>query len=286
MLPLLSTLFHATSVASAPVNQGVWNNPWNKAWTKTPLQGSTWKMTLEVGRLPGLDTRMPKEWAASGARLSVPMEITFSDEPVQGSNPEGDLRWLVEEPACCPARRLLATPGSFVGAQGEVEVACSAGGWLAEPADRCGMSVLRWYLDFPTGAQRNDAILPAGRVFFRSACWDGDELSKFQSEAETVQAELDACMNAAAAADNLVQRAQAMSSQSAETLRYHQEILERSLPDQRGVLPGPGGVQLAAGGELSIKVNGARQLWGALGNRYHTIGRFSLKEVDDREEDA
>ena len=239
---------------------------WNDAWTNPMLQGTTWKMTLDVGRVPG--TRMPKDWAASGARLAVPMEITFTEDHV--SDPAGAFRWLVEEPACCPARRIAATPGSFVSVNGEETVAVGAGGWLVEPMDRCGMSVLRWYIDFPEGAQRNDASLPAGRVFFRSACWDGEMLSQSQREAEAVQAKLTASTDAAAAASNLIERAQAVTSQDADTLRFHQEILERSLPDERGVIEGPGGLQVAAGGDLCIK---------AFPLGYRTIGRFSLKAV-------
>ena len=38
------------------------------------------QITLNIGREPG--TWMPKEWAASGARLSLPMRVRFSDESV------------------------------------------------------------------------------------------------------------------------------------------------------------------------------------------------------------
>ena len=132
---------------------------WSERWTNAHLPGSTWRITLNVGREKG--TWMPEDWGASGARLSLPLQITFTDEPVPG----GDLRWTVDEPACCPAKRLQATAGSFVGAQGEVTVAVSDGGWLAEPADRCGESVVRFYLDFPEESQyaaaRPDAFAPA-----------------------------------------------------------------------------------------------------------------------------
>ena len=111
---------------------------------------------------------MPEEWSASGARLPLSLEVCFTREPVSG----GDLLWSVDEPSCCPAKRLLVTSApTIVGADGEVAVAVGAGGWLAEPEDRCGRSTLRFYLDFPDGAERNGARLPPGRVFFSSACW-------------------------------------------------------------------------------------------------------------------
>ena len=75
--------------------------------------------------------------------------------------------------SCSPhtvATQVTSAP-TLVGAEGEVAVAVGAGGWLAEPEDRCGRSTLRFYLDFPDGAERNGASLPPGRVFFSSACW-------------------------------------------------------------------------------------------------------------------
>ena len=87
---------------------------------------------------------MPEEWSASGARLPLSLEVCFTREPVSG----GDLLWSVDEPSCCPAKRLLVTSApTIVGAEGEVAVAVGSGGWLAEPEDRCGRSTLRFYLD-------------------------------------------------------------------------------------------------------------------------------------------
>ena len=43
------------------------------------LEGTSWRVTLNIGREAG--TWMPDEWAKSGARLSVPLTVTFTDEP-------------------------------------------------------------------------------------------------------------------------------------------------------------------------------------------------------------
>ena len=69
---------------------------WSDAWTNAELQGSTWRLKLDLGR---------EEWSASGARLPLSLEVCFTREPVSG----GDLLWSVEEPSCCPAKRLLVT---------------------------------------------------------------------------------------------------------------------------------------------------------------------------------
>lgn len=249
---------------------------WTESWTNPKLAGSSWRITLNVGREPGMH-QMPEDWAKSGARLSLPLEISFTDDLVSGSDPGGDWLWTIEELACCPSRRLLATAGSFVGAQGEVNVPVHHGGWLAEPPDRCGMSVLRFYLDFPDGAQRNDAVLPAGRVFFQAACWDESDLNAFEAEAEVVQAELDELQGGGdrTVAEQVEYQREGGGSQRAEVLGFQLEILQRSLPTC-GVLSGSGGVQLAAEGTLSVKRNWLWNLWGALNNRFCTIGRFSF----------
>ena len=43
------------------------------------------------------------------------------------------------------------------------------------------------------------------------------------------------------------------------------------------MLAGPGGMQLAAGGSVALKANnGLRNLWGALGERFDSVGRFGF----------
>ena len=53
-------------------------------------------------------------------------------------------------------------------------VACDGGGWWAAPTGRPGEQSLRFFLDFPQGAERNDVSIPPGRVFFSSALLNGD----------------------------------------------------------------------------------------------------------------
>ena len=224
-------------------------------------------------------------------------------------------------------------------------------------------------LHHAAGAERNGASLPAGRVFFNAACWDGAVLGRYEAQAKAVRAEtsggaanpnpnpypspdpdpdpgpnpnpnpnpnldpnldpdpnqvraeLSGAASAAAAAElsaSLVERAQAaIPSEKRQTLEYTLEIIERSLPGQCGVLAGPGGLQLAAGGsaalkrsltptltlsfppplfleiylsiylsipltltlypdQVVLKANGVRNLWGALGERFDSVGRFSF----------
>ena len=42
------------------------------------LDGTSWRVGLNIGREPG--TAMPQEWAASGARLAMPVDVTFAPD--------------------------------------------------------------------------------------------------------------------------------------------------------------------------------------------------------------
>ena len=130
------------------------------------LAGLDFKITMSVGRESG--TWMDKSWAASGARLLLPLQCSFTGD-------ELDLGFPGEEAlAGRYCRRLDCDGGSFVGPGGTVTVACDGGGWWAAPTGRPGEQSLRFFLDFPEGAERNDVSIPPGRVFFSSALLNGD----------------------------------------------------------------------------------------------------------------
>jgi len=131
------------------------------------LAGLDCSVTMSVGREPG--TWMPEEWAASGARLSLPLSVRFSDEPVDLGIP-GE-----EALGGRNAKRLECEGGSFVGLGGVIKVAADGGAWSVLPTGREGEGLVRFFIDFPEGATRNDVNLPAGRVFFSSVCFDSEE---------------------------------------------------------------------------------------------------------------
>ena len=137
---------------------------------KATLNNMEVMTTLNIGREPG--TWMPKEWAASGARLSIPMKLRFSDEVVdlgfpgeESLNPGGS-RY---------AKKVYCEGGSFVGAQGQCVVKASGGAWSTQPSGIPGASTLTFFVDFPAEAVRNDVSLPAGRIFFSGACWESKD---------------------------------------------------------------------------------------------------------------
>jgi len=131
------------------------------------LAGLDCSVKMNVGREPG--TAMPKEWAASGARLPLPLTVRFSDEPLDLGFPGEQLLGGRK------ARRLECKGGSFVGFEGKVVVAAEGGAWSVLPSPQPGKSILRFFIDFPQGAARNDVSIPAGRVFFSCSVWDSEK---------------------------------------------------------------------------------------------------------------
>jgi len=123
---------------------------------------------------------------------------------------------------CCPGG------GSFVGQAGTVRVEPTGGAWSVKPTRQPGVGELRFFLDFPTEAARNDVTLPAGRVFFSGTCVDP-------------------------------------------------ELAQALGPTPGDVFVAPGsGVRLFGEGGVTTKRTDARNLYGALGETFLILGRFSL----------
>jgi hypothetical protein len=134
------------------------------------LDGFECSLTVNVGREQG--TWMEKDWAVSGARLVFPINVRFSDEEV-------DLGIPGEEGLggrYCKKLVVLDEFSRFVGSNGEETVRVADGGWATSPvSDRNavnGENKLRFFLDFPDGASRNDVSVPAGRVYFSGVAFE------------------------------------------------------------------------------------------------------------------
>ena len=288
------------------------------------IEGTQWKVTLSVGREPG--TWMPKDWAESGARLSLPLTVKFTEEPVEPEGyatskvinaaflalvtvqsgqelqnllpgmggPDGDILGVVinagfilfgitslyrqsdegfqGESALdvrAGMRRIDCSGGSFVGAQGEVRVPVSGGAWTAAPTGQeRGQRALRWYLDFPEEVRRNDVTIPAGRVFFSTACWDGAG----PEGAERQPAE------AAQLSSNEVGTREGKGPQRQED---GGAMMSELLDDAGLVATGRSGVQVVKDGGLTIKRNDFRNGFGALGDIFLILGRFNVAPAND-----
>jgi len=201
---------------------------------KATLNNMETEITLNIGREPG--TWMPKDWAASGARLSLPMKVRFSDDIVDLGLP-GEETLATAPGQGRYAKKLICEGGSFIGTDGLTVVKASGGAWSARPSGIPGAYTLDAFVDFPEEAARNDVRLPKGRVFFSGAMWESKESLP------------DGIMNGAVDMPN---------------------------GRAAGAVAGPGGVYLLDNGGCSIKRNDFRNLWGALGDVMLILGRFSV----------
>ena len=150
-----STLLAAAGVTSQPPDS-----------LPTTLNGMECQVTLNIGREPG--TWMPQDWASSGARLSLPMRLRFSDELIDLGVPGEEML----NAGGRYAKKLYCEGGQFVSATGVQVVKASGGAWTTQASPVPGARSLNFFVDFPDSATRNDVSLPAGRVFFSCACWE------------------------------------------------------------------------------------------------------------------
>ena len=152
--------------------------------TKSDIAGFECRITMNIGREKG--TWMDKDWGASGARLLLPINLKFTNDEIDLGFPgEESLggRYVYRLEVLNDNNKV-----SFVGPQGEVQVEVTNGGWATLPSNS-GETKLRFFLDFPQGAIRNDVSIPSGRVYFSTACFptnSGDVQGKLRFDESTV----------------------------------------------------------------------------------------------------
>ena len=217
---------------------------------------------------------MDAGWAASGGRLGISnMEIRFlGDQCTQFSD---GLLGKPEETFRC---QVLA-PGTFVGAGGEQVVQATNGAWSQVATGRGGEYFLRFFVDIPNSATRNDVELPAGRLFFTTGCWDTEELALAKTAAEQLQEELKELESIPLFAEggNIVQKA--LEIRRGVTRDERKSLLRTKLRAVASSLPGPSGTVdvsglpgVAVGKSGGLSVKGKKTLRDA----YLILGRFTM----------
>ena len=129
----------------------------------TRVAGTSWRLSLNVGREPGRCRRV----GCIRCRLAFPIDVEFQDEQCHSSASD------VGEPEDTILRVL--SPGKFVGVNGAVEVAATSGAWSQAATGRIVLPALLHRLS--GRCVLNDVELPTGRVFFTNGCWTGQSLS-------------------------------------------------------------------------------------------------------------
>ena len=255
------------------------------------LQTIQTELLLSIGRIPG--TAMPPDWAASGAKLGLSLEVEFTDERcgyemtkerlLKGDALMGDTMMAVE-PLNEPA---------FVSAKGTEVVAVSPGAYGCQiQGIESRQYAFRFFLDFPEGAKRNDVELPAERIYFLSSCWVEDEAvldrarrrrDKIDESLQQINRDVQALAQKSSGffQKALDFRQQVDLVERRGKLRSQLDELEQNYPlDSAKIIRGPNDIIFAKEGVIAVK-----RLRGAMGTReqYHWVGTFTYTDFFEDE---
>lgn len=267
-----------------------------------------WRVQLNFGLEPG--SSMPKrfpDWAASGARLGVPVELLFTStsvvvdldknnnipDYVQGQSSKHSSKnsppMVVNQVQVSPS-----LPSTFVSSKGEETVTFTTGGYTMERTSMLNTTaatrvpkprfLLRFWIDCISGATRKDVTLePNTRIFGTIPIWDDpDQIANLKEELATIRFQqkdaasniMDADANASFI-DRLVSFFGGRNTQQTieideASLSYRQEQIERLLPLPGSVVCSDTGVTVAPKGSLSMPYGDDRRL---------IIGAFAMRPV-------
>ena len=229
---------------------------------------------------------MPAEFAASGARLGLSMDVIFEQQACdQAIRPVNEP--LLERPIL---RLSPMSKPSIIGTQGEELIAVTSGGWSQTQLEQVqkGEFALRFFLDFPEGMARNDVRLDAERIFFTDCrIWTKEALagaeaalSRAREEADELDDEM-ARVRTARNEGNPIARA--MAVRRSVVLADRRVVVNSKLqlaaaalpPDGVTVQEAPNGLLLSGDGRLSVKRPGSF----GIGEAYHIVGTFTLSPL-------
>eukprot|EP00568_Trieres_chinensis_P001655 CAMPEP_0183301350 /NCGR_PEP_ID=MMETSP0160_2-20130417/7498_1 /TAXON_ID=2839 ORGANISM="Odontella Sinensis, Strain Grunow 1884" /NCGR_SAMPLE_ID=MMETSP0160_2 /ASSEMBLY_ACC=CAM_ASM_000250 /LENGTH=295 /DNA_ID=CAMNT_0025463949 /DNA_START=19 /DNA_END=906 /DNA_ORIENTATION=- len=258
------------------------------------LTSTRWKLRLDVGLQPG--SWMPKRfpgWAESGARLGLDVEVQFTNRP-------SATREVLVGPKDSTFELQVCSPTStFVSERGQETVNFTDGGWCIQRPNNSVKNaqgslvkpegLLRFWLDCPTGAKRQDVeIRQNTRIFFTTGVWDDPEVvmaqdAEYQAVLKQLQELVDqARSDKAKERSNFFEELQTFrkmvgDSKEFDLLKSRKEDLECALPPV-GSAVSPNGVQIAPSGSLVIKGNSIPD-W-LPGSEYLILGTFSTSATD------
>ncbi|KAL9189073.1 hypothetical protein ACHAXT_011563, partial [Thalassiosira profunda] len=243
------------------------------------IQTTQASLLVSVGRIPG--TAMPPEWAASGAKLGFNLEVEFTNEP---ADYEMTKERLLKGDAMMGSVLLSVVPlndPTFVSNEGTQTIDVQPGAYGCQIQDLGSRQyALRFFLDFPEGASRNDQ-----KAFDRARKRKED----LMQEIKLTDARLDKIRSQKLEENilgNVVQRAfnlrhQFVLVERRGKLQLQLDELEQKYPvDSSKVAEGPNGVIYAKEGVIAVK-----RFRGAMGTReqYHWVGTFAINEFFEDE---
>jgi len=275
---------------------------------KSPFVNSRWNIQLNFGLEPGsfMPQRFP-DWAASGARLGVPVELLFTDIPVAAAGPIPDnaqefLDKLGSD-TISPVYRVKVSSSfnsTFVSERGEERVEFSGGGYAMQrsmmmpaaanttppaPAKKPRF-LLRFWIDCSSGAKRRDVEFPPNTRFFGTIpIWDDpNQIARLEQELtfvknkrtddEDIQQTMAANKKSTGKSNSLWSNwffsgGEKKKNDDDASLSYRQEQLERLLPLKGSVATGD--VTPAPKGSLVMPHQAEKK------QNYFIVGSFAMK---------
>lgn len=277
----------------------------------SPFVDSRWILRLNIGSEPGsfMPRRFP-EWAASGARLGVPVELWFTDIPATDAVPDNVTKFFGAD---VPVFRVEVSPmtnSTFVSERGEEHVSFVGGGYSMERSmnnvaildDDLGTPkprfLLRFWIDCTSGAKRRDVELkPFTRIIGTIPVWDDPaqiarldhKLAAIRTSIQAKQfSENDPTNPNSHNGDNsntFLRKwsflgGKKIDDEDETSLEYRQEQLERLLPLKGYPTAENGLITTAPKGSLVMpytEENGDSPSVGVRKHKYFIVGSFSMK---------
>lgn len=249
------------------------------------------ELLMTVGRTP--NTSMPPEWAASGAKLGIPLQVEFSADaldPERTTGPEPLLGWPGGTTASGsvppPEVRPLGEP-SFVGPLGVEAVMVLPGAYSCRvQSEGTRQHYFRFFLDFPEGAVKNDVVLPSERIYFMTACWNDDEgiidkARRWKDDLvellELIDAEIDSERNPRGLMGMVSGLSQSFAlSERRRKVAAQIDMLEDAFPPSDRLVEAPNNMVFLKEGVIAVKrLQGRRE-------QYHWVGTFTFRKLVEK----
>jgi hypothetical protein len=238
---------------------------------------------------------------ATGSKLGLPLDIQFTSNPVDeemnneslllGTTPPPPIPSTSSSSSSFLSVEPITTP-KYVTLTGQKSVHINPGAYaceLSHPSTK--QYFFRFFLDFPTVVTRNDATIPAERIYFMSSCWKSEDnmIHKARQWKEVILTSLTKLTTQIEQMENnhtvgLVARTTSFPKyiellKQRKQMRQQLEMLEDGFPLDRPLIDGPNDTVFLKEGVIAVKrVYGGGSGRGKIQTRYHWIGTFSFKD--------
>lgn len=275
-------LVERIAISNNPEYSDAINTARTKQRDETLLDGTKWKISLDIGREMG--TWMPKDWGISGDRLKLDFDIEFTDEQLyereEFLGSMGDAKIVAVK-----GGRMTLSPSVTEGVK---EISVKNGGWRVSRGNGpMGTSLLRFYIETDEKISRKggDVYCPAGRIYCSCGFFNANTPSR--GEKERYKKKLDDLIARAEALDYEIAAAGFFGKlkKNAEMIRLKVEMQESAQRFREASILDPdssilkfnskGDVGLTKEGGVCCKVNKGVAL------EYHILGRFYIQSCKE-----